>query len=120
MRFDGVRYSCTEIFSVALRAENVFGAIGRRGFMSGAALVQADVVQQSRRLHDFSIGAFGMMGAPLTVGAVSKAWLMEGATAAGMDWGLLAAAGVLTIIPGALVIWFVRNYIARGFALGRV
>jgi len=34
-------------------------------------------------------------------------------SAAGMDWGLLAAAGVLTIIPGALVIWFVRNYIAR-------
>src|ERR1700741_1886 len=41
-------------------------------------------------------------------------------SAAGMDWGLLAAAGGLTIIPGALVIWFVRNYIARGFALGRV
>ena len=35
-------------------------------------------------------------------------------------WATLAAAGVLTIIPGALVIWFVRNYIARGFALGRV
>ncbi len=40
--------------------------------------------------------------------------------ASGVDWGVLAAAGVLTIIPGALVIWFVRNYIAKGFALGRV
>ena len=41
-------------------------------------------------------------------------------SAAGLDWGLLAAAGVLTLVPGALVIWFVRNYIAKGFALGRV
>jgi glycerol transport system permease protein len=41
-------------------------------------------------------------------------------SAAGIDWGLLAAAGILTIIPGAIVIWFVRNYIAKGFALGRV
>ncbi|MDQ2067040.1 carbohydrate ABC transporter permease [Xinfangfangia sp. CPCC 101601] len=41
-------------------------------------------------------------------------------SASGMDWGVLAAAGVLTILPGALVIWFVRNYIAKGFALGRV
>ena len=41
-------------------------------------------------------------------------------SASGMDWGVLAAAGVLTIIPGALVIWFVRHYIAKGFALGRV
>ena len=40
--------------------------------------------------------------------------------AAGIDWGVLAAAGGLTIVPGALVIWFVRNYIAKGFALGRV
>ena len=40
--------------------------------------------------------------------------------AAGIDWGVLAAAGVLTILPGALVIYFVRNYIAKGFALGRV
>ena len=39
---------------------------------------------------------------------------------AGIEWGLLAAAGVLTIIPGALVIYFVRNYIAKGFAMGRV
>ena len=41
-------------------------------------------------------------------------------SASGLDWGVLAAAGVLTIVPGALVIWFVRNYIAKGFALGRV
>lgn len=42
------------------------------------------------------------------------------AGASGMDWGVLAAAGILTIVPGALVIYFVRNYIAKGFALGRV
>ncbi len=38
----------------------------------------------------------------------------------GYELGLLAAAGSLTIIPGAFVIYFVRNYIAKGFALGRV
>lgn len=41
-------------------------------------------------------------------------------SASGLDWGVLAAAGVLTIIPGAIVIYFVRGYIAKGFALGRV
>lgn len=41
-------------------------------------------------------------------------------SAAGLDWALLSAAGVIAIIPGVIVIWFVRNYIAKGFALGRV
>ena len=40
-------------------------------------------------------------------------------TASGIDWGTLAAAGMLTIIPGILVVYFVRNHIAKGFALGR-
>ena len=38
----------------------------------------------------------------------------------GYELGVLAAAGALTIVPGAIVIYFVRNYIAKGFALGRV
>ena len=42
------------------------------------------------------------------------------ASSSGYELGLLAAAGCLTIIPGAIVIYFVRNYIAKGFALGRV
>ena len=41
-------------------------------------------------------------------------------SASGMDWGVLAAAGVLTIVPGGIVIWFVWHYIAKGFAMGRV
>src|SRR5688572_24464379 len=41
-------------------------------------------------------------------------------SASGMEWGTLAAAGVLTLIPGALVVYFVRRYIAKGFAMGRV
>ncbi|MCZ6642032.1 MAG: carbohydrate ABC transporter permease [Gammaproteobacteria bacterium] len=41
-------------------------------------------------------------------------------SAAGLDWGVLAAAGVLTIVPGLIVVWFVRNHLVKGFALGRV
>ncbi|MEA3253070.1 MAG: carbohydrate ABC transporter permease [Pseudomonadota bacterium] len=41
-------------------------------------------------------------------------------SAAGIDWGLLAAAGVVALLPGIAVIYFVRNHVAKGFALGRV
>ena len=48
------------------------------------------------------------------------ATMTKTASSAGYELGLLAAAGTLTIIPGAIVIYFVRNYIAKGFALGSV
>jgi glycerol transport system permease protein len=41
-------------------------------------------------------------------------------SASGVDWGLLTAAGTLTLLPGAVLIWFVRRHIAKGFAMGRV
>ena len=48
------------------------------------------------------------------------ATMRKTASSAGYELGLLAAAGTLTIIPGAIVIYFVRNYIAKGFAMERV
>src|SRR6185369_13743624 len=48
------------------------------------------------------------------------ALMTKTASTSGYELGLLAAAGSLTLIPGAFVIYFVRNYIAKGFALGRV
>ena len=41
-------------------------------------------------------------------------------SAAGLDWGLLSAAGVLTVVPGLVVVWFIRRHLVQGFTLGRV
>lgn len=38
----------------------------------------------------------------------------------GLNVGLLAAASVLTLIPGLIMVYFVRHHIARGFSLGQV
>lgn len=59
----------------------------------------------------FSVAALGMMGAPLTAGAVSKAWLTDGATAAGMDWAIwvLTASSLLNatyFLPILYRSWF--------------
>ena len=41
-------------------------------------------------------------------------------SASGLDWGVLSAAGVLTVVPGLIVVWFVRRDLVKGFTLGRV
>lgn len=55
----------------------------------------------------FSVGALGMMGAPLTAGAISKAWLSDGATAAGMDWAIwvLWASSLLNAAYFLPILW---------------
>jgi multicomponent Na+:H+ antiporter subunit D len=59
----------------------------------------------------FSIAALGMIGAPFTAGAVSKAWLSDGAEAAGMAWAVwvLAASSLLNaayFLPILYRAWF--------------
>ena len=36
------------------------------------------------------------------------------------DVALLSAASVLSLVPGLLMILFVRNHLARGFSMGQV
>jgi glycerol transport system permease protein len=40
--------------------------------------------------------------------------------AGGWDWGVLGAAGVLAMIPGAIIVYLVRDLLATGFSMGRV
>lgn len=45
--------------------------------------------------------------------------IAEAALQPGADMGLLAAAATLTVMPGAVLVWFMRRSIASGFAMGR-
>ena len=103
--------------------------IAGRGAKMAAAFVKRGVVPESGgtwllpRLLGWSRAAkLIFTGRTLTATEAKPiaATMTRTVSASGLDWGVLAAAGVLTIVPGALVIYFVRNYIAKGFALGRV
>ena len=63
----------------------------------------------------FCLGLWAWSGALL----FARGFYAQGRTWPPTLIGTLAAAGVLTIIPGILVVYFVRNHIAKGFALGR-
>lgn len=61
----------------------------------------------------FTLGALGMIGAPLTAGAVSKKWLASGAEAADMLWvtWVLSASSVLNamyFLPIVFRAWFLK------------
>lgn len=38
----------------------------------------------------------------------------------GFDWGTIAAAGTLTMMPGLVLVFIMRNYLTKGFSMGRV
>ena len=69
-----------------------------------------------RRPTSFDIAALAGVSQPTVSRALNNSPSVSAETRA----RVLAAAGVLTIVPGAIVIWFVRHYIAKGFAMGRV
>jgi glycerol transport system permease protein len=57
----------------------------------------------------------GPMAKPMVVTIAVAQQAVEGTR-----WGLMSALTVVMILPGALVVYFVRHYMAKGFALGRV
>jgi glycerol transport system permease protein len=88
------------------------------GFMRGIP----KEIDETAYIDGYGFGRFFVkIFMPLIASGIGVAAIMTRTQgASGINWGVLAAAGVLTIVPGALVIYFVRNYIAKGFALGRV
>ena len=85
-----------------------------------APLIRAGIGTAAFFCFLFSWAELLLARALTATAATPFAAVMAGAAgAAEPDWGLLAAAGVLAMAPGALGVWFVRNHIARGFAMGR-
>ena len=87
-------FFCAGNYAEALGVHRIDGldGVGRRMPLTTAA---------------FSIGAFGMMGAPLTAGAVSKDWLSRGATDAEMAWvgPVLLASSLLNAAYFLPILW---------------
>ena len=92
--------------------------------VAGVAVTLALGRRDGRSLDAWLLSAIQQSRSPKQHAAVAAkpiaATMTRTASSSGYELGLLAAAGSLTLIPGAVVIYFVRNYIARGFALGRV
>jgi glycerol transport system permease protein len=38
----------------------------------------------------------------------------------GVQWGILAACGIVTMVPGIALLYWVRSYLAKGFTFGRL
>jgi glycerol transport system permease protein len=38
----------------------------------------------------------------------------------GVQWGILAACGIVTMVPGIVLLYWVRSYLAKGFTFGRL
>ena len=110
--------STTPTLGEATRVWWKIGVLSFGGPAAQIALMHKEVVEERAWLSEqqFLNGlSFCMLlpGPEAMQLATYAGWRMHGTLG-----GLIA--GLLFVIPGAIVIYFVRSYIAKGFALGRV